>query len=250
MFSLGMTLSIAAKDEAEGPLRTILSALVDPSPARRPSADRAAQLLSAVAAGEDSQPGGTLVPLQLPSSTRDFVGRDAELNALLALVDESIVDEEPVLIAAIAGGGGIGKTALAVHWAHQVADRFPDGHLYLNLRGFDPSGEPMPPGEAVRNLLDAFGVAAEQIPTSLDAQAALYRSLIAGRRMLVLLDNARDSDQVRPLLPGTSGCLVLVTSRNRLAGLITGTAPGTCPSTSCRKPRPARCCPSSSAPTG
>jgi tetratricopeptide (TPR) repeat protein len=129
---------------------------------------------------------------------------------------------DSVLISTVAGGGGVGKTALAVRWAHQVADRFPDGQLYVNLRGFDPSGSPMSPAEAVRTLLDAFEVPAERIPAGLDAQVGLYRSLIAGRRMLVLLDNARDSDQVRPLLPGASGCLVLVTSRNRLTGLITG----------------------------
>lgn len=227
LFSLGMTLSVAAEGQvaASGPLATVLSALVDPSPTRRPSADQAAQRLSAIADDESSQVGvgdALVVPRQLPSSTRDFVGRDAELQALLTLVDESTVDDGPVLISAVAGGGGIGKTALAVHWAHQVADRFPDGHLYLNLRGFDPSGSPMPPAEAIRNLLDAFGVPAERLPTNLDAQVGLYRSLIAGRRMLVLLDHARDSDQVRPLLPGTSGCLVLVTSRNRLTGLITG----------------------------
>jgi Tfp pilus assembly protein PilF len=224
VFSLGMTLSVASEGlVADGPLASVLSALVDPSPGRRPSAERVVQLLAAVAAGEEGQAGSgdaaATVPRQLPSPTRDFVGRAAELAALTTFAEGAA---GPLAISTVAGGGGVGKTALAVHWAHQVADRFPDGQLYLNLRGFDPSGAPMPPGEAIRNLLDAFGVPAEQLPTSLDAQAGLYRSLIAGRRMLVLLDNARDSDQVRPLLPGTSGCLVLVTSRNRLTGLITG----------------------------
>src|SRR5438093_13674261 len=121
-----------------------------------------------------------------------------------------------VVISAIDGTAGIGKTALAVHWAHQVAHRFPDGQLYVHLRGFDPTGSAMTPAEAVRNFLDAFEVPPERIPVSLEAQAALYRSLLAGRRVLVVLDNARDADQVRPLLPGSPGCLVVVTSRRWL----------------------------------
>ena len=113
----------------------------------------------------------------------------------------------------------VGKTALAVHFAHQAAGDFPDGQLYVNLRGFDPAGPPMTPGEAIRIFLDALGVRAAQLPASLDAQTGLYRSLLAGRRMLVLLDNARGVGQVRPLLPAGPGCLVLVTSRSQLTGL-------------------------------
>jgi hypothetical protein len=107
-----------------------------------------------------------------------------------------------------------------VHWAHRVAERFPDGQLYVNLRGFDPSGPAMTPAEAVRGFLDALGAAPHQIPVSLSAQVGLYRSLLAGKRVLVALDNAASAEQVRPLLPGSPGCLVVVTSRNQLTSLV------------------------------
>ena len=166
-------------------------------------------------------------PRQLPAHTAHFVCRADELAALDGLLVHA-AGMNPgirrtagtVVISAISGTAGVGKTALAVHWAHQVADRFPDGQLYVNLRGFDPSGPPMTPAEAIRGFLDAFEVPAERIPVSLDAQAALYRSLLAGRRVLVVLDNARDASQVRPLLPGSPGSSVVVTSRNRLTSLI------------------------------
>ncbi len=124
-----------------------------------------------------------------------------------------------MVISAIGGTAGVGKTALAVHWAHQVAGRFPDGQLYINLRGFGPSAAPVAPAEAVRQLLDGLGVAPERIPADLDAQVAMYRSLLSGKRMLIIADNAHDAAQLRPLLPGAPGCLVLVTSRNQLTGL-------------------------------
>jgi DNA-binding SARP family transcriptional activator/tetratricopeptide (TPR) repeat protein len=162
-----------------------------------------------------------VVPRQLPADTDAFTGREAALKALDGLLgDPDDAASRPLAMAAIAGTAGIGKTALAVHWAHRVADRFPDGHLYVNLRGFDPSGSPLDPAEAVCGFLDALRVPPQQLPAGLDAQAGLYRSLLAGRRMLVLLDNARDADQVVPLLPGAAGCLVLVTSRDPLAGLV------------------------------
>jgi tetratricopeptide (TPR) repeat protein len=158
-------------------------------------------------------------PRQLPAAPRRFAGRAAELAALTDLLEQAPA-QRAVVISAISGTAGIGKTALAVHWAHQVADRFPDGQLFLNLRGFDPGDAAMTPQEAIRRFLDALNVATERIPASLEAQAALYRSELAGRRMLIVLDNARDTAQVRPLLPGAAGCIVLVTSRNHLTGLV------------------------------
>ncbi len=170
---------------------------------------------------------GTSTPHQLPGATRLFAGRAAELETLTRLADAAVQGSAPVIIA-VDGTAGVGKTALAVHWAHQIADRFPDGQLYVNLRGFDPLGEPVKPAEAVRGFLDAFGVPVERIPLAPDAQAALYRSLLADRRVLVVLDNARDADHVSSMLPGSPACLTLVTSRNRLTGLV---AHGACPLT-------------------
>jgi tetratricopeptide (TPR) repeat protein len=124
-----------------------------------------------------------------------------------------------VVISAIGGTAGVGKTALAVHWAHRVAGRFADGQLYVNLRGFGPSGIPTAPEAAIRGFLDALGVPPERIPASAEAQAGLYRSLLTDKRMLIVLDNARDEEQVRPMLPASPASLVLVTSRNQLGGL-------------------------------
>jgi DNA-binding SARP family transcriptional activator/tetratricopeptide (TPR) repeat protein/DNA-binding XRE family transcriptional regulator len=170
---------------------------------------------------------GRVVPRQLPGAVRHFTGRAGELKALSGLLGETTQGNGMVLISAIGGTAGVGKTALAIYWAHQVAERFPDGQLYLNLRGFGPAGVPVSTAEAIRGFLDAFGVPAPQIPATLEAQVALYRSLATGRRMLVVLDNARDAEQVRPLLPGSPACLVVVTSRNQLVSLVA--AEGACP---------------------
>ncbi len=165
-------------------------------------------------------PVGTVVPRQLPAPVRHFVGRAAELKEMSGLIDTPAAAAGTVIISAIDGSGGIGKTALALHWAHRTMARFPDGQLYVNLRGYDPAGLPASPAEAVRGFLEALGVVAERIPAGLEARAALYRSLLADRRVLVVLDNARDAEQVRPLLPGAGDCLAVITSRNRLTSLI------------------------------
>jgi DNA-binding SARP family transcriptional activator/transcriptional regulator with XRE-family HTH domain len=162
---------------------------------------------------------GQLVPRQLPAAPRLFTGRAGELAVLSALSERDLTPASGVVIAALTGMAGIGKTALAIHWAHHVADRFPDGQLFVNLRGSGPSGTPVAPTDAVRGFLTALGVPPARIPVDPDWQAALYRSLLADRRMLIVLDNAQDAEQVRPLLPGSPGCMVLVTSRNRLIGL-------------------------------
>jgi DNA-binding SARP family transcriptional activator/tetratricopeptide (TPR) repeat protein len=161
----------------------------------------------------------TVVPRQLPAGVAHFAGRTAELSELQAWRQEAASADGAAKVLVIGGTAGAGKTALAVHWAHQSAGEFPDGQLYVNLRGFDPSGTPVAPGDALRWFLGAFGVTEEQIPDSVDAQSALYRSVLAGKRVLVILDNARDAAQVRPLLPGSQSCLALVTSRARLPGL-------------------------------
>jgi DNA-binding SARP family transcriptional activator/tetratricopeptide (TPR) repeat protein len=156
-------------------------------------------------------------PRQLPAPPRPFTGRAIELAHL---TDRLKTDASTVVISAIGGGGGIGKTSLALHWAHLHADLFPDGQLFVNLRGFDPSSAPTAPATALRGFLTALGVASNDIPADQDAQAALYRSVVADRQMLVVLDNAADTAQVVPLLAGSPAVLTLVTSRRPLTGLI------------------------------
>jgi tetratricopeptide (TPR) repeat protein/transcriptional regulator with XRE-family HTH domain len=179
------------------------------------SADLLESLLTA-----DAQQADGAAPRQLPTTVADFTGRAAELQRLTQVLDAAGASRPGmVVISAIGGMAGVGKTALALYWAHQMAGRFPDGQLYVNLRGFDPSGTPVTASEAIRGFLDALGVAPERVPASLEAQASLYRSLLADRRMLIVLDNASDERQVRLLLPAFAGTLVLVTSRSQLTGL-------------------------------
>jgi len=149
-----------------------------------------------------------------------FSGREDELAYLDSTFADGAAQSTAVIICAVTGTAGVGKTALAVHWAHRNHARFPDGQLYVNLCGFDPAGPALDPAEVIRRFLDAFGVPPDRIPTGLDARAALYRSLLRNRRMLLVLDNARDAEQVRPLLPGAPSCLVIVTSRNQLTSLV------------------------------
>jgi tetratricopeptide (TPR) repeat protein len=159
------------------------------------------------------------IPHQLPATAHHFTNRHDEQNMLTALLDTA-TQQKTVVISAIDGTAGIGKTTLALYWGHRAHDRFPDGELYVDLRGFDPTAEPMAPSDALRRFLDALGVPKERMPTDTDGQAALYRSLVHNRRMLVVLDNAVNSAHVRPLLPGTPACLTLVTSRNQLNSLV------------------------------
>jgi tetratricopeptide (TPR) repeat protein len=179
--------------------------------------DRVEELRRADRAVEPAAP--RTVPRQLPAIGH-FVGRDADLARLSSALDAP-VPLGAARLAVLGGIGGIGKTWLALAWAHRNRDRFPDGQFYVDLRGFDPSGEPAPPGPVVRSFLVALGVVPAAVPADLDAQTALYRSLAAGRRLVVVLDNAADAAQVTPLLPGGGECVVLVTSRRRLDGLAT-----------------------------
>jgi tetratricopeptide (TPR) repeat protein len=155
------------------------------------------------------------VPRQLPPDIPGFRGRRSELDRL----DRLRAAGPAVVISALAGGGGVGKSALAVHWAHRVAGDFPDGQLWVDLRGFDPDA-PVPPAVALAGFLRALGVPGADIPADLAERAALFRTLLSGRRVLALLDNAGDTEQIRPLLPSEPSCLVVVTSRDSLAGLV------------------------------
>ncbi len=169
--------------------------------------------------GGPGSAGSVVRPSQLPTDLATFTGRRAQLDNAVALLPDR-GQQRTSVIGLISGMAGAGKTTLAVHWAHRIAHRFPDGSLYVNLRGYDPSGARMAPGEAIESFLVALGVAQQAVPEELEARAALYRGVLAGRRVLIVLDNAADSEQVTPLLPAAPGCLVIVTSRSRLSGLV------------------------------
>lgn len=166
------------------------------------------------------------VPRQLPAAPASFTGRASELTLLTQAVDERPGSPATMPICVVGGMGGIGKTWLVLHWAHRNLDRFPHGQLFVDLSGFSPGAKASNPADVLRGFLLAFGVHRNGIPLELDDRARLFRSLVVDRRMLIILDNARDSDQLTPLLPGSSACTVLVTSRNRLTRLITAHGAG------------------------
>lgn len=159
------------------------------------------------------------IPRQLPPDVSHFVGRSGDLVQLDTLLTGEKPQPATAVISAVAGTAGVGKTALALHWAHLVRDHFPDGDLFANLHGYDP-GPRINPEQILDGFLRAMDVPAAKIPTSLDAQAGLYRSLLTRRRVLVVLDNAASTEDIRPLLPGSPTCMVIITSRSRLSGLV------------------------------
>jgi tetratricopeptide (TPR) repeat protein/transcriptional regulator with XRE-family HTH domain len=158
-------------------------------------------------------------PAELPHDVPGFAGRAAELDRLRSLYADSATAQAPT-ICVVHGMAGVGKTALALRWAHRIAGEFADGQLFLELRGHHPGGRPVSAGEALEQLLRSLGAPSERIPPDASDSARLYRSLLAGKRVLVVLDDADSADQVRPLLPASAGCLVIVTSRHRLTGLL------------------------------
>jgi DNA-binding SARP family transcriptional activator/tetratricopeptide (TPR) repeat protein len=214
--------ALAAYRRARDVLVTDLG--VEPGPGLRDLHQRMLSADPALAIPEPAQPAeagpGRVTPQELPAAAAGFTGRTAELRALTGLLDRSGAHAPgAVVISAIGGTAGVGKTALAVYWAHRQAGRFPDGQLYVNLRGYDP-GQPLTAADALARLLRSLGVSGQDIPPEEEERAARYRSLLAGKQVLVVLDNAGSADQVRPLLPGTTTCTVLVTSRDALAGLV------------------------------
>ncbi|WCN84740.1 AfsR/SARP family transcriptional regulator [Micromonospora sp. LH3U1] len=186
---------------------------IDPSPRLRDLESAILRQDTAIAAPAPAAAAQVAVAAQLPPSVPTFTGRVAELVALDALVDRGGA-------VVVSGTAGVGKTALAVHWAHRAAERFPDGQLYVNLRGFDPAATPTEPARALHGFLEALGVPAARMPSEPDMMVSLYRTAVAGKRLLVVLDNARDAEQVRPLLPGSPDCLAIVTSRDPLIPLV------------------------------
>ncbi|HEX3785899.1 MAG TPA: BTAD domain-containing putative transcriptional regulator [Pseudonocardiaceae bacterium] len=191
---------------------------IDPGPVLRELHELLLRDDPALRGGPTGTNPSIVVPAQLPPATIAFTGRDSEFGWLYRLLLGR--DRVATTVAVITGAAGVGKSALAVTWGHQVSAEFPDGVLFAAMRGFDPSHSPRAPSEVLPRFLLALGVRTEDLPTELDEQATLYRSLLAARQVLVVLDDARDSEHVRPLLPAGSGSLVLVTSRRRLDGLV------------------------------
>ena len=172
--------------------------------------------------GDGGEPGDEAdepPPRQVPAVTPYFTGRAAELAVLGRLADQAAAGGATQVMV-ITGTPGVGKTTLASHFCQRAAGRFPDGQLHVNLRGFDPGGQPLDASAALRGFLEGLGVKPASVPADPDAQAALYRTRVNGRRLLIVLDNAREVEQVRRLIPGSAGCLVLVTSRDGLPGLV------------------------------
>jgi transcriptional regulator with XRE-family HTH domain/tetratricopeptide (TPR) repeat protein len=192
------------------------------SPLSAPARDHGHRLVTAGREPGAVARGSLVVPRQLPAAVAPFAGRVTELEVLDQWLEGALGHPAQAMVIWVIGGmAGVGKTALALQWAHRAADSFPDGQLYADLRGYDPGGQPADAAELVRGFLPALGITPGQIPATTEGQTALYRSVLAGRRMLIVADNARNAAQVRPLLPGAPGCVVVVTSRNRLSGLVT-----------------------------
>jgi len=199
---------VAAFERVLGATRSPARDTLDPIP----------HIAAVSAAPASALPVRALVPAQLPPGSTFFVGRQHEREELHRMLEEGVEQNHGAAVLAVDGMPGVGKTALAVQWAHEVATRFTDGQLFLSLRGFG-EGEPLPTGEALAQLLCALGVPYAELPPTVESRAAQFRTLTAGRKLLILLDDVHDAEQIRPLIPAAPGSLVIATSRGRLTGL-------------------------------